>query len=59
MIDPKEHRPISFRDIEQPELPEISQADIEADREARRQLALENEKWLEEHNDWSPFGEVW
>ena len=59
MIDPKEHRPISFRDSEQPELPEIHQADIEADREARRQRALENQKWLEDNSDWSPFGEVW
>lgn len=59
MIDPKEQRPISFKALEQPELPEIEQVAIDAELQAREQQKLETVSWLTEHNDWDPFGVEW
>ena len=59
MIDTDKPRTIRFKSEDQPDLPEISMQEIEAERELRRKEKEETRRWLEEHFDWVPFGGVW
>lgn len=59
MIDTDEQDSIHFSSADQPELPEIAQEDIDAKKEMEFKKKLETLKWLEEHCDWQPFGDVW
>ncbi|MBR5395764.1 MAG: hypothetical protein IK144_11910 [Bacteroidaceae bacterium] len=59
MIDPDKPRRIRFQAEDQPDLPEISKQEIEAERELKRRRKEKTRQWLEEHFDWLPFGEVW
>lgn len=58
MIDPDVPKTIRFHADDQPELPEISEQEIEAERESERRRKEETILWLEENCDWRPFGEV-
>lgn len=59
MIDPEKPRTIRFQAEDQPDLPEISRQEIEAEREVRRKEKEKTRRWLEEHFDWLPHGGVW
>ena len=59
MIDPDVPSTIRFSPDDQPELPEIDQAAIEAEHLERERQKEENQRWLEEHFDWTPHGDVW
>jgi len=59
MIDPSEQRPISFSGSEQPELPEVSQVEIERDRQAREAQKQVTLDWLDTHIDFRPLGVEW
>ena len=59
MINMDEPETIRFRPEDQPELPEIDQQVINAEREDRERRKEERRRWLEEHCDWQPHGDVW
>lgn len=52
MIDPDVPNTLRFSPDDQPELLEIDKAERERQKE-------ENLRWLEEHLDWTPLGDVW
>ena len=59
MIDPDWPKHITFSIEDVPELPEIPDFNLEAERDARRKRSEENRRWLEEHMGFEPFGDVW
>ena len=59
MIDPKEPKRIMFHHEDQPEVPEIDQQAIDAERMERQRKAEENRLWLHEHMGFDPFGDDW
>lgn len=59
MIDPNIPKPIRFSRDDVPELAEIPDFNIEAEREAERQRREENHLWLETHMGFQPFGDIW
>jgi len=59
MIDPDEQKTIRFSADDVPELPEIDRQRREADRQRRRQQAMENLRWLERNMGFQPFGGEW
>lgn len=59
MIDPDIPSTIRFSPDDQPELSEIDQAIIKAEHEERERQKEETQRWLEEHLDWTPLGDVW
>ena len=59
MIDPDWPKRITFRDSDVPELTEIPQADIEAERAERQRQNEENLHWLEENAGFRPLGVEW
>ena len=59
MTDNDTPQPIRFSKSDVPQLVEIPERDIKAEREAERKRKEENVRWLEEHMGFSPFGDVW
>jgi len=58
MIDRDSLQTIRFRPDDQPELPDILQKDIEALHEEEQRRKEETIRWLEEHCNWRPIGDV-
>lgn len=59
MIDREQPTVIRFSEDDQPDLPEISEAEAEARREAERQKKEATVRRLEKHCRWHPHGNVW
>ena len=59
MTDNDTPQAIRFSKCDVPELPEIPDRDIKAEREAERKRKEENARWLENHMGFDPFGDVW
>lgn len=59
MIDPGIPDTIRFRTEDQPELSDVLQAEIEAERRREQERKAENLRWIEDHCDFEPHGDVW
>ena len=56
MIEPDDT--IRFKKEDVPEIPELPK-EPEQEEKSLLQRKLESIKWLEEHCQWQPFGDVW